>query len=260
MVRTIQLAVACVAVLVATAGQIQAGMITLTGAELNSDPNASFPSSRSRTVNGTSLDIGTTSTLQINQVLFIYDLFPAGILTASSPTETYTLSLNLTRVTDDHDIFYGLWDGTNFLTVTSYDGEAFQMFDSATSDGVFMNLGTGGTTTNYSSPFGTGSSFTTGGEFSLAFSGSSYHAILPDGSDGPTVTNSAFDRTKPISLLVGMNGQFEETSINSLSIGGPSITAVPEPSSLALFGIGACVAGVVAARRRRREKQQEATA
>lgn len=37
-------------------------------------------------------------------------------------------------------------------------------------------------------------------------------------------------------------------------------SAVPEPSSLAVFGIGACVAGVGAARRRRREKQQGATA
>lgn len=36
-------------------------------------------------------------------------------------------------------------------------------------------------------------------------------------------------------------------------------TAVPEPSSLALFGIGACVAGIGAARHRRREKQQDAT-
>lgn len=39
-----------------------------------------------------------------------------------------------------------------------------------------------------------------------------------------------------------------------------AVAAVPEPSSLAVFGLGACVAGVGAARRRRREKQQEATA
>ncbi len=37
-------------------------------------------------------------------------------------------------------------------------------------------------------------------------------------------------------------------------------STVPEPSSLAVFGIGACVAGLGAARRRRREKQQAAAA
>ena len=34
---------------------------------------------------------------------------------------------------------------------------------------------------------------------------------------------------------------------------------VPEPSSLAIFGIGAGVMGLVSIRRRRREKNQEAT-
>ena len=36
--------------------------------------------------------------------------------------------------------------------------------------------------------------------------------------------------------------------------------AVPEPSSIVIFGIGAYVAGIGAVRRRRREKQQETTA
>lgn len=40
---------------------------------------------------------------------------------------------------------------------------------------------------------------------------------------------------------------------------GNSPSAVPEPTSLALFGISACVAGVGAARRRQREQDQEAT-
>lgn len=35
---------------------------------------------------------------------------------------------------------------------------------------------------------------------------------------------------------------------------------VPEPSTLAVFGIGVCAAGIRSARRRRREKQQETTA
>ena len=39
-----------------------------------------------------------------------------------------------------------------------------------------------------------------------------------------------------------------------------SVSAVPEPSSLALFGIGACATGLGAARRRRREKQQNVAA
>jgi len=35
-----------------------------------------------------------------------------------------------------------------------------------------------------------------------------------------------------------------------------TISSVPEPSSLALFGIGTCVAGVLAARRQRRDQKQ----
>ena len=37
------------------------------------------------------------------------------------------------------------------------------------------------------------------------------------------------------------------------------VSAVPEPTSLALFGIGAVVAGVGAARRQRRDKKLAAT-
>ena len=45
-----------------------------------------------------------------------------------------------------------------------------------------------------------------------------------------------------------------------LTAGESILFSVPEPSSLAMFGIGACVAGLGAARRRRREKKQGATA
>lgn len=54
--------------------------------------------------------------------------------------------------------------------------------------------------------------------------------------------------------LIDSNGQMAWDNIAV-----EQVSAVPEPSSLALFGIGACVAGLGAARRRRREKQQEAT-
>jgi hypothetical protein len=36
--------------------------------------------------------------------------------------------------------------------------------------------------------------------------------------------------------------------------------AIPEPSTIAMFGIGACVMGFVSIRRRRREQKQAATA
>ncbi len=54
---------------------------------------------------------------------------------------------------------------------------------------------------------------------------------------------------------IGNNGGGADAG---LAIDDFSFTAVPEPSSLALFGIGACVAGF--GRRRRGEKQQRATA
>ena len=47
--------------------------------------------------------------------------------------------------------------------------------------------------------------------------------------------------------------------LNYAAFATNDVSAVPEPSSLALFGIVACVAGLGAARRRRREKQQEPT-
>lgn len=49
-------------------------------------------------------------------------------------------------------------------------------------------------------------------------------------------------------------------TVNDLILGTGTVSAVPEPSSLAIFGIGAYVAGIGAVRRRRREKQQETTA
>ncbi len=62
------------------------------------------------------------------------------------------------------------------------------------------------------------------------------------------------------------NANFDPTSNEgqpydfSMGVVTASTSAVPEPSSLAIFGVGAYVAGIGAVRRRRREKQQETTA
>jgi len=55
----------------------------------------------------------------------------------------------------------------------------------------------------------------------------------------------------------GVNGWWPSIDNVQFSV---AASPVPEPTSLALFGIGACVAGFGAARRRRRDAKQEATA
>ena len=79
--------------------------------------------------------------------------------------------------------------------------------------------------------------------------------------------SNQFYSNSDLSLTLGSatNSPFTGTVFNPRVWNGTieysvSSAAVPEPSSLALFGIGACVAGVGASRRRRREKQQKTTA
>ena len=251
MLRTAQALLLCAAMSLIATAQVGAGIVTLTGADLNTDPNASFPGTRSRTVVGSSLDIGTaTGDLE---VLLIYDLLPAGTFSGLSPTADFTVNLNLTRVTLDHDIWYGLWDGTNVLGVTSWDGDRSSRYFGMTSDGSTAFLGGSLGTTSYSAAIPVGESFDIGGEYSLSAAGPSFHAVFPDGSDGPTVSTATFDRTAAISLLVLMGSPSEQTSINSLTIEGPFIgsAVVPEPSSLALLCLGACITAARATRRSR---------
>jgi len=65
------------------------------------------------------------------------------------------------------------------------------------------------------------------------------------------------DGTQISSLSVALSGEF--ATVNDLILGQAVVSAVPEPTSLALFGIGAFVAGVGAARRQRRDRKQAAT-
>jgi hypothetical protein len=62
------------------------------------------------------------------------------------------------------------------------------------------------------------------------------------------------DGTQISSLSVSVSSSW--STVNDLILGTATVSAVPEPSSLAIFGIGAYVAGIGAVRRRRREKQQ----
>jgi hypothetical protein len=63
----------------------------------------------------------------------------------------------------------------------------------------------------------------------------------------------SYDPTMGFARTTHLTGLGSHDGLAYVSSASP---AVPEPSSLALFGIGACVAGVAAAYRRRREKKQ----
>jgi hypothetical protein len=59
--------------------------------------------------------------------------------------------------------------------------------------------------------------------------------------------------TRPFTVPDGLGQYLDNARFD------PVLSTVPEPTSLAIFGIGACVAGLGAARRLRREKQKVAT-
>ena len=86
-------------------------------------------------------------------------------------------------------------------------------------------------------------------------------SVVPSIGDTISVDNfntTSFDPRNE--NMIGVDGSsYSWAADSTLTING-SVAAVPEPSSLAIFGIGAYVAGIGAARRRQREKQQETTA
>lgn len=243
MIRTTKISCGlfCLLVAVCFVDTATASFTNLTGAQLNSDPNANFVGTRTRTVNGNSLDFGMAGTA--DEGLFFYDMFSAGTFGPGSMTQI-TVSLNITRVDDDHDVFMGLWDGTNFLATSSFDGDRSSRYDTSTFDGTNFTFGGFLDQTLYNSSFAIGDSFDVGAIFNLSGGATEHITVLPDGTQLAPVTTSTFDWTSDISFVFGLNSAIERTSINSMSF-----SVVPEPSSLLIAGL-AC--GLLATRRRQR--------
>ena len=212
--RAMQLAVPCVVVLIAAAGQLQAALI-----------------------------------VEFSEV-------------GGDTTMSYSGSLEFT--------------GLAFSTASVGSSTGVGLYSSSESDedgsGVLWN--TGIAVREYLSPWSSSPDFTAGPDFEdvgtptftqqfVLFS----DLVLFDPNDfvGDVWSGSGVSTFSgvPLASLVNVDTPvvwtLDNSAADTVTWQNDSAAAVPEPSSFALFGIGACVAGVGAARRRRREKQQVAT-
>jgi len=214
--RAIQLAVACVAVLIATAGQVQAGLILDVGVQTSS--YTCCPHTRGYWFTA-------PSDFVIDGIRVVTDASTANqsveIVRFTSPPPVYS------AVTNDFTSLFSAKDvaGTDFITTGDILVIAGDII------GVLGNRAVGI------------NSYQTGPYVSSGFFGNSV-TLTRLGMQADLRTNPAANLFQSPSTI----GRVEL-----------SYSAVPEPSSLALFGIGACVAFIGAARRRRREQQQKAT-
>ena len=232
MKRAIQLAAVCAAVLCATSGAAHAGVIT------------------------TYFD-RPTFTGAVGGSLTIEDFSPThhfpistGVLNSSTnlPSIGITPGLIQPGVTYSTPIGSGLF--FNIDAGGGYSGGFLDGFDPSDRDVTITfdspvsafgfdknNLSPGGFTVTIQFSSGPSQVFANATPNSLSFFGWQ--------SDASDIT----------SVIVGNDNSFFGFDFDNFTFGGQSASTVPEPTSLALFGIGTCVAAVGAALRRRRERR-----
>lgn len=216
--RTIKLAVACVAVLVATAGHVQAAVVTYTD-------RSSFEANTS-----------TNQFIDFESLVGFAQPRPLVIGNASFFNTDDVVGLYRTT---------GFGAPTVSLAAQNRGGIQIEIAPGATAVGT--NIGSiFGPTENFfydlKDSFGTVAS----GRFTALKDNSTFLGWTSDMGDLRSLT------------IIGPGDAFE--AIDNFTLGTVSNAAVPEPSSLAIFGIWTYFAGIGAARRRRPEKQQEAKA
>jgi len=218
MIRAIQLGVAYVVLLVATAGQVQASFITGFG-----DPLSAIPG-------GTQVDFesGPSATLSS------YADSGVTISGIGGPIRINANYSGLYNMTGRHADNNGGSTTAGFLFDFDHLVDAFAFNFGATNANWTLSAfdQNGNLIESYAVPLTDGSN--AGEFFGIQASGIATITLTHSGGDWVLLDNFTFSEQ--------------------------SVAAVPEPSSLAIFGICACVAGVGSARRRRREKQQEVTA
>lgn len=147
-------------------------------------------------------------------------------------------------------LFNQTWNASDVLSVTFEfnNGAHKTVFDPNGGDGFSTNVG----------------SFVTNGSGQLTSVPSSWtdednvNIVSTNSTQTPNAwfLNSLNDKyyTNDFDFSVGLLNANENTIASNWTIS--SAAAIPEPSSLAVFGIGMCVAGVRAARRRRVDQKQ----
>lgn len=268
MIRAIQLAVACVAVLVATVGQLEAGLLIVGG-----DEAADITDVRNK-INGTGLVSGPVDT---------FDFF------SGTPTLGQLQSYDAVLFWHDYGGDFNTFGDILADYVDAGGGVVLGVFANA-SGGLGGRWASGGydpiipagqdvggplTLGTVSDPLhptmagvtsfdGNGSWRSTGGlapGATLIASWSNGAPLVAEmsGFSGRIISLNFL----PPSLDSGTNPTFWDPATDGGLLMANSVnyvSAVPEPSTLALFCIGAGVAGLGSARGRRRENQNEATA
>jgi hypothetical protein len=213
MMRAFQLAVACLAMLVAITGQVQAAIIL------------DFESLRHE-----------DATRQSHGNFYAEDGFD---FTETGSREFGTFGTQEDRFSGSTALFSNSIGGV--ITLTEAEGGTFaldsinlaELNESSVADVTFTGLLSGGGTTTQT--------------FTLDGNAFGQETFFFDASFD-SVTSVSWVQESPFH-------QFDDITINA-----DSVSAVPEPPSLALFGVGACVTAIAAARRRRRQKPQQAIA
>jgi hypothetical protein len=269
----IQRVVACVAVLVAAAGQVQAGPIGYTNDNsfLYGIDLATGVSTQIGSLGVGGGDYEAMAFDPTDGTLYMYNDV-GGLFTVNTITGAATFvggstgvfnggmsfnSVGQGYVGDGDGDFFSLNKVTGALTAigTSAPGMSGIEFagnnlyavgdNGSTPDLLLVDITNGNKTSV--GPLGVSVSAQAG----LGYDGNTLYLLDEDSSSIYSVNTNTGQATL-IAALSGDVGEFESLAV--LSIAPP----VPEPSSLALFSIGAC--GVVAACRRRRQKHQDAKA
>jgi len=236
MIRAVQLAVVCVGLTVGVAGQVQAGVITYTNASTFSTAAGSLTledfnsSSLERFVFGTAY--------QFNGFTITASADPRGTGPGAGIANTTASDIDGTQ-----RLVWGRTFGPNqggwgpqilFTFDTAVTAFGFDWNDRDTTDGYELVV--------------------LGNSIGSAASAVPYPRVSGSGFFG-LVNDTPFSSV--LLRQVQRGGFVEDMSMDNVRF---STAAVPEPATLAVFGIGACIAGFGAARRRRSEKRQSPTA